>query len=154
VIGDILQPTHLLLILIVALLVLGPKRLPEVGRTLGKGLRDFRHALSFDDDEREAMAIPNMLDPQQYTATPVRPEQPELGGPATTTMPGATVPATPVPAPATTQPTAPAATQASAPAATQASAPAPTQASAPETIEPSAPTARQATAPPAPQPTE
>ena len=50
-VGDILQPTHLLLILVVALLVLGPKRLPEVGRSLGRGLRDFRTALSFDDHE-------------------------------------------------------------------------------------------------------
>jgi sec-independent protein translocase protein TatA len=49
VIGDILQPTHLLLILVVALLVLGPKRLPEVGRSLGKGMRDFRSALSGED---------------------------------------------------------------------------------------------------------
>jgi TatA/E family protein of Tat protein translocase len=46
VVGDILQPTHLLLILVVALVVLGPKRLPEVGRSLGKGLRDFRGAIS------------------------------------------------------------------------------------------------------------
>jgi TatA/E family protein of Tat protein translocase len=46
VVGDILQPTHLLLILVVALVVLGPKRLPEVGRSLGKGLRDFRSAVS------------------------------------------------------------------------------------------------------------
>jgi sec-independent protein translocase protein TatA len=45
-VGDILQPTHLLFVLLVALLVLGPKRLPEVGRTLGSGLRDFREALS------------------------------------------------------------------------------------------------------------
>lgn len=44
--GDIIQPTHLLLILVVALVVLGPKRLPEVGRSLGKGLRDFRGAMS------------------------------------------------------------------------------------------------------------
>jgi sec-independent protein translocase protein TatA len=53
VIGDIFQPTHLLFVLVVALLVLGPKRLPEVGRSLGKGLRDFRHAMSgehHDDD--------------------------------------------------------------------------------------------------------
>ena len=49
VIGDILQPTHLLFVLVVALLVLGPKRLPEVGRSLGRGLRDFRGALSGDD---------------------------------------------------------------------------------------------------------
>ena len=48
-IGDILQPTHLLFILVIALLVLGPKRLPEAGRALGRGLRDFRNALSTDD---------------------------------------------------------------------------------------------------------
>jgi sec-independent protein translocase protein TatA len=45
-VGDILQPTHLLFVLVVALLVLGPKRLPEVGRSLGSGLRDFRSAMS------------------------------------------------------------------------------------------------------------
>jgi sec-independent protein translocase protein TatA len=45
-VGDILQPTHLLLILAVALLILGPKRLPEVGRGLGRTLRDFRGALN------------------------------------------------------------------------------------------------------------
>src|SRR5580693_2242079 len=43
---DIIQPTHLLFILVVALLVLGPKRLPEVGRSLGKGIRDFRGAMA------------------------------------------------------------------------------------------------------------
>jgi sec-independent protein translocase protein TatA len=45
-VGDILQPTHLLFVLVVALLVLGPKRLPEVGRTLGNGIRDFRSAIN------------------------------------------------------------------------------------------------------------
>jgi sec-independent protein translocase protein TatA len=49
VIGDILQPTHLLFVLVIALLVLGPKRLPEVGRSLGRGLRDFRGALSGEE---------------------------------------------------------------------------------------------------------
>lgn len=48
-IGDIFQPTHLLFVLVVALLVLGPKRLPEVGRSLGRGLRDFRAAMSGDE---------------------------------------------------------------------------------------------------------
>lgn len=48
-IGDILQPTHLLFVLVIALLVLGPKRLPEVGRALGRGLRDFRNALSTNE---------------------------------------------------------------------------------------------------------
>jgi sec-independent protein translocase protein TatA len=55
VIGDILQPTHLLFILVVALLVLGPKRLPEVGRSLGRGMRDFKNALSTDDSHEEVV---------------------------------------------------------------------------------------------------
>ena len=53
-IGDILQPTHLLFVLVIALLVLGPKRLPEAGRSLGRGLRDFRKALSSDDHDEVA----------------------------------------------------------------------------------------------------
>jgi sec-independent protein translocase protein TatA len=51
VIGDIFQPTHLIFIFVVALLVLGPKRLPEVGRSLGKGIRDFRGAMSGIEDQ-------------------------------------------------------------------------------------------------------
>jgi TatA/E family protein of Tat protein translocase len=39
------SPVHLLFIGAVALLVLGPKRLPEVARALGKGLREFREAM-------------------------------------------------------------------------------------------------------------
>lgn len=50
-VGDILQPTHLLFVLVVALLVLGPKRLPEVGRTLGNGIRDFRSAINGESNE-------------------------------------------------------------------------------------------------------
>jgi sec-independent protein translocase protein TatA len=44
-IDNIVQPTHLLVILAVALLVLGPKRLPEVGRSVGRSIRDFRGAV-------------------------------------------------------------------------------------------------------------
>jgi sec-independent protein translocase protein TatA len=54
-IGDILQPTHLLFVLVVALLVLGPKRLPEAGRALGKGIRDFRMAISGDEDHSDTL---------------------------------------------------------------------------------------------------
>jgi sec-independent protein translocase protein TatA len=56
VIGDILQPTHLLFVLVIALLVLGPKRLPEVGRALGNGLRDFKSAINGEDDHHEQIA--------------------------------------------------------------------------------------------------
>jgi sec-independent protein translocase protein TatA len=40
------NPVHLLFLGGVALLVLGPKRLPEVARSLGRGLREFREAMS------------------------------------------------------------------------------------------------------------
>jgi sec-independent protein translocase protein TatA len=52
-VGDIMQPTHLLFVLVIALLVLGPKRLPEVGRQLGKGLRDFRAAINGERPDHE-----------------------------------------------------------------------------------------------------
>jgi TatA/E family protein of Tat protein translocase len=44
-IDNIVQPTHLLVVLAVALLVLGPKRLPDVGRTIGRGIHDFKRAV-------------------------------------------------------------------------------------------------------------
>ncbi|MBA3809241.1 MAG: twin-arginine translocase TatA/TatE family subunit, partial [Solirubrobacterales bacterium] len=40
------NPVHLIFIGIIALLVLGPKRLPELARALGHGLREFREAVS------------------------------------------------------------------------------------------------------------
>lgn len=55
-IGDILQPTHLIFILVIALLVLGPKRLPEVGRSLGRGIRDFRLAIGGEHDDHDEPA--------------------------------------------------------------------------------------------------
>ncbi len=45
------NPTHILFILIVAALVLGPKRLPSVGRSLGAGIREFRDSLSGGDEK-------------------------------------------------------------------------------------------------------
>jgi sec-independent protein translocase protein TatA len=53
ILNDILQPTHLLLILIVALLVLGPKRLPEATRSIGRGIHDFKSAITGDSQQGE-----------------------------------------------------------------------------------------------------
>ncbi len=50
-----LGPGELLLILAIALVVLGPKKLPDVGRSLGKGMREFKESVSSisatDDDD-------------------------------------------------------------------------------------------------------
>ena len=48
-------PMEVLVVLIIALIVFGPKRLPELGRSLGKGIREFKGSVSGDndDDDRE-----------------------------------------------------------------------------------------------------
>lgn len=45
------QPMHLVLILGIALLVFGPKRLPELGRSLGSSIRGFKDAMNDERDE-------------------------------------------------------------------------------------------------------
>ncbi len=52
-------PMEILIVAIIALIVLGPKRLPDAGKSLGKGLREFKGAISGreDDDERELASI-------------------------------------------------------------------------------------------------
>jgi sec-independent protein translocase protein TatA len=47
-------PLELAIVLIIALVVFGPKRLPELGRSLGRGIREFRGSVSGDRDEPEA----------------------------------------------------------------------------------------------------
>jgi sec-independent protein translocase protein TatA len=44
-------PWEIFLVLIVALLVFGPKKLPEMGRSMGKGIREFKGSLSGDDKD-------------------------------------------------------------------------------------------------------
>lgn len=49
-----IRPLELVVVLIIALVVLGPKRLPDVRRSVGEGMREFKHAISGDhekDDE-------------------------------------------------------------------------------------------------------
>lgn len=54
-------PMELIVVLIIALVVLGPKKLPEVGKSLGKGMREFKDSISSmggdDDDRKEAKRI-------------------------------------------------------------------------------------------------
>ena len=51
--SSILQPTHLLIVLAVVLLVLGPKRLPGAGRALGQGLREFKTSIRGESEPDE-----------------------------------------------------------------------------------------------------
>jgi sec-independent protein translocase protein TatA len=45
-------PMELVVILVIALVVLGPKKLPEVGRSVGKGMREFKESLTGDDEKQ------------------------------------------------------------------------------------------------------
>ena len=53
-------PMELAIVLVIALIVLGPKRLPEVGRSMGKGIREFRDSLNNigNDDEDDDVEEP------------------------------------------------------------------------------------------------
>jgi sec-independent protein translocase protein TatA len=45
----LLSPTHIAIVLIIALLVFGPKRLPQVGHALGRGIREFKEGITGPD---------------------------------------------------------------------------------------------------------
>lgn len=107
-------PLELIIVLVIALIVVGPGRLPDVGAALGKSIREFRQAAS---DTKEAVSLEQK--PQSE------------GGPATT-APAAAPSSAPTPAEATAVGVAPAV-----PSAATAVAPPPPPASAPETVAPS-----------------
>jgi sec-independent protein translocase protein TatA len=50
-------PLELLVVGIIALIVIGPKRLPEMARSVGKGVREFKQAMSMDRDDDEPEVI-------------------------------------------------------------------------------------------------
>jgi sec-independent protein translocase protein TatA len=110
VFGDILQPTHLIFILLVALVVLGPKRLPEVGKSLGRGIRDFRSAVAGIEEHAHEAFNPE-TEPLPAPAVTVSAEAPTALEAAPASVPAfgveapATVPAvTEVSAPVEAQP--------------------------------------------------
>jgi sec-independent protein translocase protein TatA len=47
------SPLEIMVILAIALIVLGPKRLPEAARSVGRGMREFKESLSAPDREQE-----------------------------------------------------------------------------------------------------
>jgi sec-independent protein translocase protein TatA len=82
-------PLELIIVLVIALIVLGPGKLPDVGAALGKGIREFRRASS--DLQDAARVDPTVTSPTTPTAAPPAP-------PAVTAPPAAGEP-TPQPKP-------------------------------------------------------
>ncbi len=74
--GELLQPMHLLLILVIALLLFGPGKLPQIAANLGKSIREFKGALTTQEEVVVAPPAqqPAPAQPAQAQAQPVQPQ--------------------------------------------------------------------------------
>ncbi len=76
-----LSPEKLLVVVIIALVLFGPKRIPELGRSLGKGMRGFTQALAGEEPdegskEAHSRARPTADAPVSLSASPVATKRP------------------------------------------------------------------------------
>ncbi len=70
-------PMEIVIVLVIALLVFGPKKLPELGKGLGRGMRDFKRGLSGEDDgDRDEVVAATRVDTPTITTAAVAPEAP------------------------------------------------------------------------------
>jgi len=78
------NPLHILLLLVVILLVFGAKRLPEIGRSLGEGMRGFKDSISGDSNQHSLTSAPPPAPPvaTQATHAPAAPAPPVAPVPA------------------------------------------------------------------------
>ena len=65
---------EVLIVLVIALIVFGPKRLPELGRSLGKGMREFKDSISGKGDDEESSADPPQIEDAENPDEPVEGE--------------------------------------------------------------------------------
>jgi sec-independent protein translocase protein TatA len=63
-------PWELAILLVIVLLVFGPKRLPEMGRSLGKGMREFKNSITGKDEDVGPAELPPAA-PEPETKEPV-----------------------------------------------------------------------------------
>ncbi|HEY2397554.1 MAG TPA: twin-arginine translocase TatA/TatE family subunit [Solirubrobacteraceae bacterium] len=66
----LLQPTHLIILLVVALIFLGPKRLPDAGRALGQGLREFKNSIGGEHDEDRRLPAQTTVSADEKAPSP------------------------------------------------------------------------------------
>jgi sec-independent protein translocase protein TatA len=75
-------PMEVVLVLAIALIVLGPKKLPEAARSVGKGLREFRDSVSGIGDDEDEEDPRDHHDPTPVAATTSEPKPPQPPQPA------------------------------------------------------------------------
>jgi sec-independent protein translocase protein TatA len=69
-------PLEIVIVLVIVLLVFGPKRLPDLGKSLGSGMRNFKDAVTGKDDDEPAQL------PKSEPAPPAQPAASEPAAPA------------------------------------------------------------------------
>jgi sec-independent protein translocase protein TatA len=68
----LLQPWHLIIVLVIVLLIFGPGKLPQLGKAVGDSLRDFKKAVGNEQSEDSVALAPGMRRcPQCRKATPI-----------------------------------------------------------------------------------
>jgi len=73
--GDLLQPWHLIVLAVVAFLLFGAKRLPELGKGLGEGLKGFKEGIRGISDPPPPPPSQNTQAPPPPPATPAETKQ-------------------------------------------------------------------------------
>lgn len=94
---------EVLLLLLVLLLVFGPKRLPEMGRSLGRGMREFKESITGEDVEQEEAAAA-LTEQSSVPTAPAAESAPAQSAPVTEPAPAPAATAAPPPQPGTEQP--------------------------------------------------
>lgn len=69
------SPTHIILLLLIALLLFGAKRLPEIGRSLGSGMREFKDSVTGNSPHENPPA--QIAPPETTTTTTATPSERE-----------------------------------------------------------------------------
>jgi len=77
----LVNPVHIAFIVAVALIFLGPKRLPELARGLGSGMREFRESLSVATHHDPASTLAADGEAPRPTSEPLAPPPPGSGAP-------------------------------------------------------------------------
>jgi sec-independent protein translocase protein TatA len=78
------SPTHILLVLVVVVLLFGARRLPELGKSLGRGISEFKEGLNFKDEPAGGERPKEALEGERAGAAPVA----DGGGARVTTSEG------------------------------------------------------------------
>lgn len=68
--GAVSHWPELLVLLLAALVIFGPKRLPEIGSSMGKGIKEFRKTMQHDEEQPVEPEVPAVQKPAQIASTP------------------------------------------------------------------------------------